>query len=148
MEHGAFKTIIVFADDTGLSRVPESGGAPVAVTKVDGSDSQRAHLWPHFLPDGRHFVFLIQKANDEAATHLGSVDAAGSMAIADGRGPSAFVADVLLFARGATLATQRFDQTTGVIGEVETLGGVEEIAGSIDRRIGVLGVEHGPRLQA
>jgi eukaryotic-like serine/threonine-protein kinase len=123
--------IIVFADDRGLSRVPDSGGAPVAVTKVDSSDSQRAHLWPHFLPDGHHFVFLIQKANDEAATHLGQVDAAGSVAIADGRGPSAFVADLLLFPRGATLATQRFDQTTGVIGEVETLGGVEEIAGSI-----------------
>ena len=123
--------LIVFADDTGLSRVPASGGAPVTVTKVDSSDSQRAHRWPHFLPDGRHFVFLIQKANDEAATHLGQVDEAGSVAIADGRGPSAFVADVLLFARGATLAMQRFDQTTGVLGEVETIGGVEAIGGSI-----------------
>jgi Tol biopolymer transport system component len=122
---------IVFADAAGLSRVPASGGVPVAVTKVDSSDNQRAHLWPHFLPDGRHFVFLVQKANDEVATHIRSVDTGESMAIADGRGPSAFVAYVLLFARGATLATQRFDQTTGVIGEVETIGGVEEIAGSL-----------------
>jgi Tol biopolymer transport system component len=121
---------IVFADAAGLSRVSASGGAPVpiTITKLDGSGP---HLWPHFLPDGRHFVFLVQKENDKATTHVGSLDTAETMAIADGRGPAAFVANALLFSRGATLATQQFDQETGVLGEVETLGGVEDIAGSM-----------------
>ena len=123
--------VIVFAHDMGLSRVAASGGTPVPVTTVDGSHGQRAHLWPHFLPDGRRFVFQVQKANDEAATAVGQIDAAGSVRIAEGRGPTAFVADVLLFSRGGTLTTQQFDprgdETTG---EVETLGGVDEVAGS------------------
>src|SRR6185436_12085872 len=98
-------------------------------TKRDGSGP---HLWPHFLPDGRQFVFLIQNDNDKATTHLGSVDGGETRSIADGRGPAAFVANVLLFSQGATLATQQFDQETGVMeGEVETLGGVEDLAWSM-----------------
>ena len=142
--------VIVFADATGLSRVPASGGAPVPVTKVDSSDGQRdAHLWPHFLPDGHRFVFLVQKAhNDEAATHVGQVDAGGSVAIADGRGPAAFVADVLLFSRDATLATQQFDQSDWRDRRGGDSRRRRRDRGQHDRRIRVLGVEHGPRLQA
>jgi Tol biopolymer transport system component len=124
------RDVIVFADATGLSRVAASGGTPVPVTNEDGSHRQRAPRWPHFLPDGRRFLFLLQKANDEAATHIGQIDAGGSVEIAKGHGPSAFVAGVLLFSRGSTLATQRFNDGSGEQGEVETLGGVDEVAGS------------------
>ena len=123
--------VIVFADAAGLSRVPDSGGAPVPVTKLDDSHGQRAHLWPHFLPDGRRFIFLVQTANDEAATHIGQIDGGGSVAIANGHGPAAYAANVLLFSRGGTLATQQFDPAGDEItGEVETLGGIDEVAGS------------------
>ena len=49
---------IVFAPDAtgGLSRVAAAGGAPVQVTTLDTSSGESSHRWPHFLPDGRHFL--------------------------------------------------------------------------------------------
>jgi eukaryotic-like serine/threonine-protein kinase len=35
--------------------VPAEGGKPEAVTTLDGSES--GHFWPHFLPDGRRFLY-------------------------------------------------------------------------------------------
>ena len=40
---------IIFSLQNGLQRVPASGGIPAAVTPSTG-------FWPHFLPDGNHFV--------------------------------------------------------------------------------------------
>ena len=50
---------IVFAADFrgGLSRVPASGGTPVAATKLDAAH-HTTHRWPWFLPDGKHFLYL------------------------------------------------------------------------------------------
>ena len=141
--------VIVFADDMGLSRVPASGGAPVPVTKVDGSHGQRAHLWPHFLPDGRRFVFQVQKANDEAATAVGQIDAAGSVSDrgrpwTDGlrRGRAAVL--TRRNARHATVRSQRRrDDWRG--GDTRRR---RRDRGQYDGRIRVLRVEHGPRLPA
>jgi serine/threonine-protein kinase len=44
----------------GLSRVRSSGGTPEVLTTVDSSKRERAHLWPAFLPDGRHILFTIE----------------------------------------------------------------------------------------
>ena len=41
---------------SGLYRVPATGGAPVAVTKVEGQG--RTHRLPWFLPDGKHLLYL------------------------------------------------------------------------------------------
>ena len=117
----------------GLSRVPASGGAPVPVTKRGRlARAERAHLWPHFLPDGRRFVFLVQKANDAGCDSVGQIDAGGS--VSDRRRPwtgGLRRRQCSLFSRGGTLATQQFDpEVTASIGEMETLGGVDEVGGS------------------
>ena len=39
---------------------PRAGGKPQQVLKLDESKSERADLWPQFLPDGKHFVFYQQ----------------------------------------------------------------------------------------
>ena len=50
---------IVFSADFrgGLSRIPSSGGAPAAATKLDPAH-HTTHRWPWFLPDGKHFLYL------------------------------------------------------------------------------------------
>ena len=50
--------IIVFSPDvTGpLVRVAASGGSPEPVTTL--GPNERGHLWPEFLPDGGHFLYL------------------------------------------------------------------------------------------
>ena len=70
---------------------------------------------------------------ERVMTQVGEVDGAETVAIAEGRGPTAFAANVLpASSRGEALATQEFDQTrSGLIGEAQTLGGVENIAGGM-----------------
>lgn len=121
--------VIVFADASGLSRVSATGGDPLPVTRVDAARGQRAHLSPQFLPDGRRFVFFVDALSEgKNAMHVGEIDAAGSTAIADDRGPAAFVDDVLLFSRGGTLAAQPFNPEGGELsGEAQSLGGVEDV---------------------
>src|SRR5262249_9198892 len=47
--------IILFGSPTGLMKVSGEGGKPEAVTTVDAGEA--GHLWPHFLPDGRHYLY-------------------------------------------------------------------------------------------
>ncbi len=51
--------VIVFAPRTysPLVSVPASGGTPQPVTQLEPMRSV-AHRWPHFLPDGDHFLYL------------------------------------------------------------------------------------------
>jgi hypothetical protein len=44
--------------DGALYQVPSTGGIPKSVTKLDRAAGETEHLWPYFLPDGRHFVYL------------------------------------------------------------------------------------------
>ena len=52
--------VIVFASSFGggrrLYRVPAAGGEPTPVTEE--SSAATSSIWPQFLPDGRHFLFL------------------------------------------------------------------------------------------
>src|SRR5262249_40672773 len=58
-----------------LSRVSSSGGQSVVITKLDSSREEIAHYWPHFLPDGRHFLFLALSGKRENSTvYIGSLD--------------------------------------------------------------------------
>ena len=61
--------------ESGLSRVPDTGGSPTPVTTVD-RPRERGHMWPHFLPDGNHFLYLADSS--EAEHHYLFVGALGS----------------------------------------------------------------------
>jgi hypothetical protein len=47
-----------------LSRVSASGATPTAATSL-GKD-ERAQIWPQFLPDGKHVLYLAQTASGNA----------------------------------------------------------------------------------
>lgn len=59
--------VILFNSDDrrGLYRVPASGGEATQVTAFDTSRQENLHAWPQFLPDGRHFIYLIQSDKPE-----------------------------------------------------------------------------------
>src|SRR6266852_3353859 len=67
--------VIVFAPNFEgvLYRVPASGGQPVAVTEAYTAHDESNHIWPEFLPDGHHFLFLVN-GRDDQGIHLGSLD--------------------------------------------------------------------------
>ncbi len=50
-------TILFAQTDVGIFRVPSDGGMPVQVTSFDSSRREINHLWPVWLPDGRHFIY-------------------------------------------------------------------------------------------
>jgi Tol biopolymer transport system component/predicted Ser/Thr protein kinase len=56
-----------------ILRVPASGGQMTPITTL--APSEGAHLWPQFLPDGKHFLYL-RVSSDAAKTgiYIGSLD--------------------------------------------------------------------------
>ena len=73
---------IVFASDerSALSRVSASGGTPQPLTTLNAQRRDVSHRYPSFLPDGRHFVFLVWAGDvDRAGIYLGDLD--GDVAI-------------------------------------------------------------------
>ncbi len=67
--------VILFSPGAGrgLQRTAASGGSVVQVTSLDAARMDFAHLWPHFLPDGRHFLFVVAGAR-ETGIYIGSLD--------------------------------------------------------------------------
>jgi len=82
---------ILFAPDpnSGLFRVSASGGPVSAVTSVDSSLVDGSHRFPVFLPDGKHFLFLVWSNNSDALHEKGGIYA-GSL---DGGPPRRVLAD-------------------------------------------------------
>jgi Tol biopolymer transport system component len=117
--------VIVFGRSfyDGLYRVPAKGGEATALTRLDTAHGERAHLWPRFLPDGKHFLFYALAEQDEGTgVRLGSLDSneatrllgADTNAIyAELRNPDGGdKAGYLLYAQGHRLMAQPFDAST------------------------------------
>jgi Tol biopolymer transport system component len=104
---------VIFGSTFGgpIWRVPSSGGTKRAVTAIDKKRGDSAHLYPAFLPDGRHFVFAARNVDPvQNVLALGDVESKESRSLwrsdADGIwSPSGH----LLFAREGTLFAQAFD---------------------------------------
>jgi serine/threonine protein kinase len=104
----------------GLMRCPASGGPATVVTVANQSEDER-HIFPSFLSDGRHFVYLsISRTKPETsgvyAGELGpATSRVGSRLITTGFN-AAFVAPVdsepglIVFARDGALFAHRFNE--------------------------------------
>jgi hypothetical protein len=88
-------------------------------TALDQSQSDIAHMWPQFLPDGRRFLYHAISSNrsnsgiDVASTTSDTarrIVAAGSRGALAGRNPP-----YLLFERNGALTAQRFDPTQAIV---------------------------------
>ncbi len=109
---------IVFAPDGGgpLFRIPESGGQPVAVTRLDLAQQETSHRWPQFLPDGSRFVFLSRKPSEpRLALEVGSVDGKERLRLVEADSGARYAEGRLFFQRQTTLFTQRFDAARGAL---------------------------------
>jgi Tol biopolymer transport system component len=107
------KGVIVLGSHFGtpLSRVPADGGARVPVTVIDPARGDAAHVYPAFLPDGRHFVFAARNV-DPAKTVLVVADIDSNETRVLWRSDTTAVwspRGYLLFAREGALFAQRFD---------------------------------------
>jgi len=104
--------IILFAPgrESAIHRVPAEGGVPTAVTEV-ARPLERGHMWPEFLPDGKHFLYLSDSAQNEGhGVYVAALDAPAPKRVLSDASNVAFTTDgYLLFARERRLVAQRFD---------------------------------------
>jgi len=103
--------VIVFAPNFEgvLYRVPASGGQPIAITEAYKANDETNHIWPEFLPDGRHFLFLVYGKGDEGI-HVGSLDSKEHHLVLREESTALYVEPgYLLFGRNGVLMVQRFD---------------------------------------
>ncbi|HVS31153.1 MAG TPA: hypothetical protein VMS98_06835, partial [Thermoanaerobaculia bacterium] len=109
--------VIVFAPNPRgvLHRISVSGGAMTPLTRMGTRES--THRWPHFLPDGNHFLYLSQQTFGQGqagdSVHLASLDQPQSSKLLMHANSNVVWADGhLLFHRDRTLMAQRFDHKT------------------------------------
>ncbi len=106
--------VIVFAPETsgGLYRVSASGGAATPLTKPDTSKRENTHRWPSFLPDGRHFLYLVQGSTGEGRTYniyISSLDGKENNLVLRAGSNAVYASGHLLFVRESSLMAQPFD---------------------------------------
>jgi eukaryotic-like serine/threonine-protein kinase len=109
--------VIVFAPRvTGpLFRVPAAGGTPDAVTKIPTGSDESQH-WPFFLPDGKHFLYVVNWSGPSNARHNGlyvsSLDNdVPQLLSSEITGNVLFASSHLLYVRDRTVVAQPFDST-------------------------------------
>ena len=99
-----------------LRYVPAGGGELRPATTLDRAAGEVGHTWPHFLPDGEHFLFLAYTGlgTEKAKIRLGKIGSLTSKLLgeSDGRveyAPGGWV----LYVRGTTLMARKLDRGKG-----------------------------------
>ena len=118
-----------------LFRVTASGGKPQPVTKLDAGRHETAHRYPHFLPDGRHFLYLATDLGggkgDQSTIRAMSIDGGSDKEVVSVASNVQYAAGRLLYVRDRALVAQRFD-----LGRLEAEGDPVILAPLVDRWTG------------
>jgi Tol biopolymer transport system component len=103
---------IVFGSSKGLFRVSAEGGTPAAITT--SSQVEGGHFWPHFLPDGRRYLYLSWSSKpEERVIVAGELDSKQSTRVMLSETRAAFVEPgYLVFLRDSAAYARRFDTDT------------------------------------
>jgi len=106
--------VILLAPASGgvLFRVPAAGGTPAPVTQL--GQGAVSHRFPHFLPDGKHFLFTSQAPlgtkGQTTGIYVASLDSPGAtMLLPDISNAAYSPPGYLLFGRQQHLMAQPFD---------------------------------------
>jgi Tol biopolymer transport system component len=85
----------------------DSQPGPMPVTTL--APGQIGHRAPHFLPDGRHFIYYATGSADVRGIHIGDVHGTLAQRLFDADTPAVYAAGHLLYVHQGTLFAQRFD---------------------------------------
>jgi Tol biopolymer transport system component/predicted Ser/Thr protein kinase len=94
-----------------IYRVSAAGGSPTVAVKPEASRKESGVGWPEFLPDGRHFLYMVSgQKPDDNAYRVGSLDSPDSKPLAPAQTLVTYAPPgYLLFVRDKTLVAQPFD---------------------------------------
>ena len=104
--------------DGGIVRVSADGSGQSFVTTVDRAAGDYLHGWPEFLPDGRHFLYMVRSRDQEGpALYVGSLDSRVRKRIMPAYSRVAYApSGHLLFVRNGTLMAQVRSGQSGSVG--------------------------------
>lgn len=104
-------TIVFTPRNGGLFAVPRAGGDPRPVSVPDADQDELLHRFPVFLPDGRHFLFVVQAVGPEnSGLFVGTVDSGEKRRVGSFPSRVNFAPPGHLLYRGeSALMAQRFD---------------------------------------
>ena len=102
-----------------VHRVAAAGGPTTAVTALDSTETDRTHRWPHFLPDGRRFLFFARTGGDTGSENdaicLGSLDSPEITRLVRANSNAVYADGRILFVRENTLMALPFNPAAGKI---------------------------------
>ena len=99
--------VIIFSElGSPIYKVSESGGTPVALTRV--AEPIHGHRLPAFLPDGKRFLFSVHIGTSDVLC-AGSIDGNLQKRIVDNASNAAYAQGHLFFVRDGNLVSQPFD---------------------------------------
>jgi serine/threonine protein kinase len=104
--------IILFVPQEGnLHRVSAAGGEVKSVLDLDKSRKETGHAWPHFLPDGRHFLYLSNTADaGKSGIFVASLDSKETRRLISAESNVSYAPPgFLIYGREETLMAQPFD---------------------------------------
>jgi hypothetical protein len=104
--------VILLGQEAGpLLRVSARGGTPEPVTKVDNANGETAHQYPQFLPDGRHYTYVVRGSSREhQGAFVGAIDSTERRRLAGINGPAMYSpTGHLFFIREQNLWAQPFE---------------------------------------
>jgi hypothetical protein len=121
--------VILSTNSTGLLyRVSAAGGDPKPLWPL--AEGETAQLWPEFLPDGKHYIYLsLSNRPNLQSIYAASLDSSERKFIVATNANAAYVqSGQLLFMRGNMLMAQQFDLRSLTLG-----GELRPVADHIER---------------
>lgn len=108
---------------------PEAGGPPRPAAMLEGPN-QFLLSRPHFLPDGRRFIFHAQGTAGERGIYQASVASPVSRKVIDSESAGVYASGKLFYNRNGELHAISYDPDRGAVGEDDALIARNVAAGS------------------
>lgn len=97
-----------------IFRVELDGSAPVPITELDATAGETDHVWPQFLDDGRHFLYMATGRSVETSKVLvGTLESDERIQLLEGVSTFRYAApNGIVFLKDGILQSQTFDLAT------------------------------------
>jgi serine/threonine protein kinase len=101
----------------GLMTIPALGGTPEPLTTLNKETFEVAHRWPHFLPNGRQFLFYVVSTtntltSERSGIYIGSLDSDETKFLLRSESRGVYASGHILYRSGTTLMARPFDLTS------------------------------------
>ena len=113
--------IVVFAARYGIFSVPAAGGTPTKVADLNRDKQENQLLFPQFLPDNRHFLYVARSGRpQQSGAYVGSLDGKPIRLFSTTSFVRYAPPGYLLSVRDGALVAQPFNPATFAIGTEAT----------------------------